>query len=345
MTKKKRYIYLAIGIILVMIVLYNYPSLLSTELSISSESTDFRTYKTARTCSNFMGNIGNKNMQIPFTWVYSTNSKRQIQSFEATKTDGCKIKYNILPSPKIYETSKICVKFIADEYKKGNFNGFCWSKTKSILNIYDKQNGCVVEYIQGCEDMKIKQDIPELLLGDGDNKKINIVIFSYNFNNSVLPYFLYLSNNVVNIVKTTNPFSDNLNKFNIYRVINGSNIGNEDGEENYDTYLAKTCEGILNKPEDIIFLVDTSIWGFGTTGYGGRRPNCWRSHVYGDFCPAIAQASGNNKLIIIHEIGHTFNLNHDFLTDNFMSYNLNSNHFEDYQKETIIRELNKFIGI
>ena len=247
----------------------------------------------------------------------------------------------------IYKTSSSCDSFVGGEYQKGNFNSFCWSGTKSILNIYDRKlydsmNGCVIEYLYGCENIKIKQNTPELLLGGGYNNKINIVIFSYNFNSSLLPAFLYLSNNIISTLKSTEPFSSNLDKFNVYRVINGSSIDNEDYKENYDSYLSKKCVGILNKQEDIIFLVDMSMWGFGAVGTGGRRPNCWRSSMYGGFCPAIAQSKGLNKVLIMHEIGHAFGLAHDFSTSNFMSYDLNSNHFEQYQIQIIVSELNKF---
>lgn len=262
----------------------------------------------------------------------------------------------------VYKTSYSCDSFIGGEYQKGNFNGFCWSNTKSILNIYDRKlydstSGCVIEYINGCENIRIKQNTPQLLLGGGNNKKINIVIFSYNFNNSILPAFLYLSNNIVNTMKITKPFSDNLDKFNVYRVINGSSIGNQQNfisqgiyTDSYDSYLPRVSDGIFNKPEDIIFLVDMSIWGFGVVGYGGRRSanGCMSVggingiNYYGNFCPAIAQTKGLNNVLIMHEIGHTFGLDHNFSTNNFMSYSLSSDHFEQYQIQKIVSELGKF---
>jgi hypothetical protein len=240
--------------------------------------------------------------------------------------------------------------------------GQCWNQ-KTItkvepLYLWGMNLGTKITWTRGCNPrdhlmMVERQNECILVLGSGNVSKINIVLFSYNLNNDTLHYFMRNSRRIESWLEEIEPFSSNPDKFNLYFVLSGESIdlnqrfvrlnGKTAYSDNVDRYLSRVCDTQLNKKEDIIFLVDLTMWD----GFGGRRnPNACMAvdndfnniNPYGGFCPALA-ATGSGKMVTMHELGHAFGLVHDMESNNFMSYNLKSNHYSDSQVEQIMEQL------
>jgi hypothetical protein len=183
-----------------------------------------------------MKNIGNPSMSLPFTWQYTSTQYKCIQSYQDYKQPngmGCKLSYisgscSIDTSIKPPVTTKYttiysnwgtnCASWINKERR--NLANDCWKKSLQILNLGEQldnkrtnnQYRCVITYKSGCTPQKSKC---ELVYGNGDSSNRNIII-SADKDNELLSLFTMSS--TITALKSVYPFSNYINKFNVYRM-------------------------------------------------------------------------------------------------------------------------------
>ena len=222
-----------------------------------------------------------------------------------------------------YSTTKSCSVFMSSIKNPSLQIPFDWQYTKTqnrcIIQYQKSGKGCKISYYNGKCAISTQQDNCALIYGDGSKTKLNFILLSNNFNDSSwAPVYLDITNEFITWMKETDPFSTVTTKFNIYRMPFATNMFTKNFEGSEAMALVNNkCNLVYNQTKDKIVIIDRFAFGAG-----------W----------AIKEvASCNNKRLCIHELGHTFDLRDDYTTNNYMSYSVVSDHFDDYQKIIILK--------